>query len=118
VPRIAEYLGGHLGLLFQHDNAPGHSAYLTKEVLQSYGIYPIWWPPNSLDLSPIESIWDEQKDWVGDLDPEVHRSYRRLRYTVEVSWDQILDETIREYVRTMHDRCQAVIDANGGCTKY
>jgi hypothetical protein len=68
VPQIAEYLRNHLGLYFQQDSAPGHAANFTKEVLESFGIRPIWWPPNSPDLSRIEGISDEQKDWVQDLD--------------------------------------------------
>lgn len=82
VPRIAEYLQTHPGLLFQQDNAPGHSARLTEQTMEAYGIRQIWWPPNSPDLSPIENIWDEQKDWVQDLDPDIHRDYSRLRFTV------------------------------------
>jgi transposase len=53
VPQVAEYMRTHPGLLFRQDNAPGHSARFTKEVLDSYGIQPIWWPPNSPDLAPI-----------------------------------------------------------------
>jgi len=118
VPHIAEYLKNHPGLYFQQDNAPGHSAGFTKEVLESFGIHPIWWPPNSPDLAPIEGIWDEQKDWVQDLDSQVHRNYQRLRGTVGLAWDQISDEIIRQYIGTMHERCQAVIDAQGGITKF
>jgi hypothetical protein len=42
VPQVAEYMRTHPGLLFRQDNAPGHSARFTKEVLDSYGIQPIW----------------------------------------------------------------------------
>jgi hypothetical protein len=41
VPRVAEYMHRHPGLLFQHDNTPGHKAMFTKEVLGFYGIQPI-----------------------------------------------------------------------------
>jgi transposase len=118
VPRVAEYMQEHPGLFFQQDNAPGHGANLTKQVLRSYGIQPIWWPPFSPDLAPIESIWDEQKDWIDVLDPEIHRNYQRLRHTVSAAWDRVSDEEVKAQVRTMHARCQAVIDAQGGYTKY
>jgi len=118
VPRIAEYLKSHPGLYFQQDNAPGHAANFTKEALESFSIQPIWWPPNSPDLAPIKGIWDEQKDLVQDLDLQVHCNYQRLQGIVGIAWDQISDEIIHQYIRTMHERCQAVIDAQGGITKF
>jgi transposase len=118
LPKVAEYLRTHPGLLFQQDNAPRHSAMFTKEMLDFYNIPTIWWPPNSPDLAPIESIWDEQKDWIEVLDPEIHKNYRRLRGTVSQAWDQVSDDVIKEQVSTMHDRCLAVIAAKGGPTKY
>ena len=118
VPRIAEYLQEHPDLQFQQDNAPGHKAIITKEALEYYGIRPIWWPPQSPDLSPIESIWDEQKNWMQDFDLALHRNYGRLRTSVEGGWDSITLDTILHYISTMPDRCQAVIDAQGGPTKF
>jgi hypothetical protein len=35
VPRVAEYLQSHPGLCFQQDNASGHKAGFTIEVLES-----------------------------------------------------------------------------------
>ena len=52
------------------------------------------------------------------LDSEVHRNYQRLRYTVSQAWDQIPEEVVKAQIRTMHARCQAVIDAKGGYTQY
>src|SRR6266487_2262134 len=80
VPYIAEYLRAYPRLLFQQDNAPGYLAKLTVQVMRDYGIQPICWPPNLPDLSPIESIRDEQKDWIQDLDPQLYKDYTRLQY--------------------------------------
>jgi transposase len=118
LPQVAEYMRTHPGLLFQQDNAPGHRAKFTKEILEYYGIPTMWWPPNSPDLAPIENIWDEQKDWIEIIDPEVHRNYRRLRTIVSGAWDQVSNEVVIREIRTMHDRCLAVIAAKGGYTKY
>ena len=118
VPRIAEYLREHPGLIFQQDNAPGHKAVMTREAMDVYGFRPIWWPPNSPDLSPIESIWDEQKDWMQDYDSKLHRNYGHLRTSVEGGWESITLETIQYYISTMPERCEAVIAANGGPTKF
>jgi transposase len=43
-------------LRFMQDNAPGHTAGITREDLRERGIYPIFWPAFSPDLNPIETI--------------------------------------------------------------
>ena len=58
------------------------------------------------------------KDWIDNYDPTVHRNYKRLRATVQAAWDAIPYEKIVELLNSMRERCQAVIDANGGETKY
>jgi hypothetical protein len=46
-------------LIFQHDNARSHVARVCQDVLANYNINPLDWPPYSLNLSPIEHLWDE-----------------------------------------------------------
>jgi predicted Fe-S protein YdhL (DUF1289 family) len=41
---------------------------------------------------------------------------KRLREAVIAAWDLITDEEIRDIIRTMPARCQAVINANGNYT--
>ena len=79
---------------------------------------PIFWPLFSLDLSPIEDIWDRLKDILQEIDPEVHRNSRRLREAILRAWEQITDTEIRARIRTMHQRCLDVITANRMETKW
>ena len=58
------------------------------------------------------------KDILSILDPEVHRSYKRLRAVVQEAWEKITDAEIRDLVHTMHARCVAVIAAQGWYTKF
>ena len=59
------------------------------------------------------------KDWIQEYDPTVHRNYRRLRAAVIQAWESILCNEVRTLIRdTMRERCQAVIDAQGGKTKF
>ena len=88
------------------------------DFLRERGIIPIFWPALSPDLNPIETLWNRIKDILEDLDSETHRSYPRLRAAIVEAWNKVTDEEIRDLVRTMHDRCQAVIDAGGWHTKY
>lgn len=87
-------------------------------VFEAIGIKPTFWPPNSLDLNPIQTIWDETKDYINKKYSEVHRSYKRLREVVIQAWESIILERIRELIREMPERCKAVIDAQGMYIKY
>lgn len=115
---MQEVLQQYPDLQFQQDNAKGHAAAFTKSVFASIGIQPIYWPAFSPDLNPIETLWDDMKDYIQKHYPDVHRSYKRLRAAVQEAWESITHERIKELIREMPDRCQAVIDAKGMYTKY
>ena len=74
VPIVQEILRRYPELSFQQDNAKGHSSKYTKSVLAAIGSTPIFWPANSPDLNPIETIWDQIKDYIQEHYPDVHRS--------------------------------------------
>ena len=45
-------------LLFQQDNASCHKSRKSLEAIEViFGKNKIWWPANSLDLSPIKTVW-------------------------------------------------------------
>jgi len=85
--------------------------------LRSWGVIPIFWPPSSPDLSPIEDIWDRLKDTLREIYLEVHRDYQCLRRVILQAWESITDAEIIEKIRTMYQRCLDVIAANGMETK-
>jgi hypothetical protein len=68
--------------------------------------------------NPIESIWDDIKDWIEARYPGVHSSYTRLRKAVLEAWEAIGADRIKELIYSIPECCQAVIDTNGGPTKY
>lgn len=118
VPIIQEIIQQHPELLFQQDNAKGHASAFTRSVFKVIGIKPIKWPPNSPDLNPIETIWDEIKDYIQKHFPEVHCSYKRLREAVKEAWDSVTHATIKDLVCGMSERCLEVLLADGGYIKY
>jgi transposase len=65
-------------------------------------VIPIFWPPYSPDLSPIEDIWDRMKDILQTIDPEVYQNKTRLRQAVLRAWEMITDPEVREKIRTMY----------------
>jgi hypothetical protein len=118
IPVVDEILQEHPELQFQQDNAKGHASAFTKSVLKAARIKTIKWPPNSPDLNPIETIWDDMKNYIQKHYPQVHRSYKRLREAVQEAWDSITHERIKELVHSMRARCFAVIRARGWYTEY
>jgi hypothetical protein len=49
---------------------------------------------------------------------DIHASYPRLRTAVCEAWNSITEEDIKYLIKSIHDRCQAVINAEGWHTKY
>jgi transposase len=122
VPLIHGWLRLHPELCFMQDNAPGHLATYTLLELSERGITPIKWPAFSPDLNPIEAVWNMMKDYIErhypDLEGGRQLSYDQLREVVREAWDSITIEDLRELINSMPARCQAVINARGGHTKY
>ena len=117
-PIIISLINEVPGLVFVQDNAPGHAAGTTKQLLRNSGVILIDWPAFSPDLNPIETLWNKMKDWLQIHYPEYKCSYEELRRRVQEAWDAIGEDLLEELVDTMPERCQDVINANGMYTKW
>jgi len=102
---------------FMQDNAPSHCTAVTKTALVEWQINTVDWPAYSPDLSPIETVWSCMKLYIIRKYPE-RMPKAQLRDAIQDAWDSIKEEDLIKLIKSMRDRCEAVIAANGGPTPY
>jgi len=111
------------GYIWMQDNAPSHRSRYTKASLQRRGIPYIRWPRYSPDLNLIEHVWNWMKNYIQQ---HYYVTYydctriplERLRAIIWEAWEAVPDSFIENLLNSWWRRCQAVIDAKGGPTKY
>lgn len=103
--------------LLMHDNARAHVAEFTINFLEDRGIAVMNWPAISPDLNPIEHLWDMLERRIRKR-LRVPQNLQGLADALVEEWRNIPQQDIRKLVRSMPHRCQSVIDAHGGHTRY
>ena len=111
--------------LFMQDNAPCHKSTCVLEFLAENHIPIMEWPPQSPDLNPIENLWTELKvrfhqrflELFNHPSKSLEARYRYSEGLQEVWYSQGM-ELIEALIESMPRHCQAVIEAQGGWTKY
>ena len=108
-PVCIHYLQNNERMRLMHDGAPSHTARATRDILQANRI-------NVLpDLNPIEYIWDVTGQRVRSRVP---LNIRDLERFVVEEWNGVAQLTLRNYIASTRSRCQAVVNANGGHTRF
>ncbi|XMA19899.1 hypothetical protein WAI453_012690 [Rhynchosporium graminicola] len=127
IPIVAQYLCDIGGLkdmeneiVFMQDNAPGHAAIETRELIASLAIVIIKWPPFSPDLNPIETLRKHMKEWLqrkyGDCKI---KSYIEQKERITEAWKEVVTPgLLRELIESMPARMEAVIKAEGRFIPY
>lgn len=103
--------------IFQHDNAPAHTAKKTRSFLESNGIPVLEWPPYSPDLNIMENVWAVLKLKLRNRKLE---SLTQLKEAVHDIWynDEVLQKTCKAVFQSVPRRIAACIRAKGEYTKY
>ncbi|KAG1448341.1 hypothetical protein G6F56_008970 [Rhizopus delemar] len=105
--------------LFQEDGAPCHTgAYATwyknnRCEVDSFD----FWPAQSPDLNPIEQLWAYISYKLRSKRCEIG-NVLQLEAAIRKIWNSLPPIFLENLVTSMTARCRAVIEANGGHTKY
>lgn len=110
--------------IFQHDNAPTHTAHVVRDALAEMEIQVMEWPPYSPDLNPIENLWALLKAKIYELRPDlIHmrnndETMEILVATAQEAWDQLEIRHLQHLSETMPHRVEAIIESQGWYTPY
>ncbi len=105
---------GHRAV-FQHDNDPKHTSKTTTALLKKLRVKVMDWPSMSPDLNPIEHLWGIFKRKVEERKVS---NIHQLRDVVMEEWKRTPVATCAALVNSMPKRVKAVLENNGGHTKY
>ena len=114
-PVCISHLQNYRRMRLMHDGAPSHTARATRALLQANRINVLPWPSLSPDLNPIEHIWDVIGQRVRS---RVTLNIRDLERFVVEEWNGVAQLTLRNYIASMRSPCQAVVNVNGGHTRF
>ena len=123
LPDIQQLIREYPELIFRRDNAPCHKSAKTRANLCLRGISFIRWPPYSPDLNIIEHVWNWMKNWIQNYyfhimyNPQ-NIQFPLLRQIILEAWEAVPEAYIVNLFKSWWKRCQAIIDPNGGPTKY
>ncbi|GFV71967.1 transposable element Tcb1 transposase [Trichonephila clavipes] len=103
--------------LFMVDNSRPHRANIVDECLQSDDITRMDWPAYSLDLNPIEHVWDMLGRRIEALQPPP-TCLPELRRALLDEWCNIPQHQIDYLILSMSRRCKACIASSRRHTPY
>ncbi|RCN25850.1 hypothetical protein ANCCAN_28435 [Ancylostoma caninum] len=98
------------GTLVQ-DNAPQHKSSYTSQVLSSWGVKVMDWPPESPDLNPIELVWGNMKNNIRKN--KNVRTLDELRDEVIKYWKSLTPEICSNYIRGIPKKMNRVVEQRG-----
>lgn len=117
-PIVLPYAGA-IGpdFILMDDNARPHRARVVNQFLEEQTIERMEWPAYSPDLNPIEHIWDSLWRQVRGAD-NLPTTLDQLEQELVRVWAEMTVQFVAQYIRSMSQRCQDVIRARGGHTRY
>lgn len=102
---------------FLQDSAPCHKSKKVMKYLKNFQseFKVIDWPGNSPDLNPIENCWGILK---AELGKKTFANIAEMREALTREWFSLPLSYFQNLVKSMPNRLKAVIENDGGPTKY
>jgi transposase len=100
---------------FQQDNAPQHTADLSRRWFHNHGVSLLDFPPYSPDLNPIENLWSILK---GRIEKRLARTTDEIERVLKEEWEALDKELLTSLAHSMPTRCAAVIANHGHKAPY
>ncbi|QRV95341.1 Transposable element Tcb2 transposase [Ceratobasidium sp. AG-Ba] len=104
-------------IIFQQDNDLKYTSLVAREWFKSRRIEVTPWPASSPNLDIIERVWESLDCKVRSCDV-LPRNKTELWEALKEEWYRIHLSFIEKSYDSIPSRLQAVIDANGGNTRY
>ncbi|KAG0128168.1 hypothetical protein HOY82DRAFT_489608, partial [Tuber indicum] len=98
------------------DGAPSHKGF-DNHYRNLNEMETTQWPAQSPDLNLIEALWLDMENELGETWGRIG-DIAMLERALDAVWQAIPNERLKGLIRTMPQCLQAVIDAEGGATRY
>lgn len=115
-PCVIPHVQANHRMVFMQDGAPCHTARTTREMLQRNNIRVLDWLPCFPDFNPIENLWDEMVRRIRRLPGQ--QNLVQLQRDILNEWNSVPQIFLHNYFNSMRQRCLALIQSNGGHTRY
>ncbi|GFV71805.1 transposable element Tcb2 transposase [Trichonephila clavipes] len=117
IVRLYSAAVGHAFVLID-DNARPHRADIVDDYLESKGIARMAWPAYSLDLNPIENLWDALGHAVSSRFPPPASliELETNRHSLQEEWRLLNSAVVDHLIESMVRRCKLFTDEGGSHT--
>ncbi|KAL0196970.1 hypothetical protein M9458_005510, partial [Cirrhinus mrigala] len=95
-PIVVPFIHDH-HLMLQHDNARPHVARICTQFLEAENIPVLAWPAYSLDMPPIEHVWDALDQRIRQRIP-LPANIQQLRTAIEGEWTNVPQVTVKLHI--------------------
>ncbi|GBL78944.1 Transposable element Tc1 transposase [Araneus ventricosus] len=105
--------------IFQQDNAPCHMTWIVWGWFEEHTdeFHLMSWPPNLLDLNPMEHIWDVMERQLRAQTPQCPIISTLRDHCLDI-WYNLSPVMCQKLVASMLRRVAAVLKAKEGATRY